>query len=61
MLVNLSYNTLCVLRDCVDKALRTATVYDERVLKLSTEDNGNELETISECLSMLKEFVSEAQ
>ena len=61
MEVNLSYNTLCGLRDCVSAALRVSVEWGDKVLTLPTDDDEMEIDILEEYLDMLDELIENAQ
>lgn len=56
---NLSYNTLCGLRDCVKYAFEAARFLEVTILSLPTDDNDMQVEILEEYFDMLDEFIEQ--
>jgi len=56
MEINLSFTTVCGLRDCVVVSIEVAKK-GRKVLGLPTEDQKQEIEILKEYLSMLEELL----
>lgn len=56
MEVNLSYHTICSLRDCVNKTIELAE-QGEKVLTLPTDNQEMEVEILVEYREMLDDFL----